>query len=67
MTAAVHPASRFIASPRLPAADEPRGRFVLRDGSVVDVRESRPGDAAAMVAFFRRLSVESRYQNPLRV
>ena len=51
-----------VAAPRFPAEDEPRGRFILRDGSVVQVRECRIEDRDRMAGFFASLSPESRYQ-----
>src|SRR6516165_8511615 len=34
---------------------------ILRDGSTLRLRPAEPGDAEAVVAFFERLSPESRY------
>jgi hypothetical protein len=37
-------------------------RRELRDGSIIELREIRPEDKAALVAGFDRLSPESRYR-----
>jgi acetate---CoA ligase (ADP-forming) len=61
MNANVEMPRRSIGEPRFPAEEEPRGRFILKDGSVVDVRDSGPDDRDAMRQFFATLSPESRY------
>src|SRR5262245_48556711 len=48
------------AAPLLPSADDAANRAVLRDGSVVAIRASEPGDHDALRRFFHDLSLESR-------
>jgi acetyl coenzyme A synthetase (ADP forming)-like protein len=46
-----------------PYQDAPEsGRLILRDGTTASIRKSRPGDGAALQAFFAGLSLESRVQ-----
>jgi acetyl coenzyme A synthetase (ADP forming)-like protein len=47
-------------SPTMPAVEDPPDRAVLRDGTVVRLRPTVPGDQACVARFFRDLSPESR-------
>ena len=55
-----HSPSRFVIIPTQEAED--RGRVILRDGSVADVRPAIPADQQALTDFFRHLSPEARMQ-----
>src|SRR5262245_1274798 len=49
---------RYLPPPYQDAAEA--GRLILRDGTTAPIRPARPGDSAAVRAFFDRLSPESR-------
>jgi acetyl coenzyme A synthetase (ADP forming)-like protein len=49
-------------APSLPGTDDVGPRIVLRDGSVASVRQTTGEDAMALGAFFRSLSLQSRYR-----
>jgi len=56
MTLAVRP--RFVPIPYQDATES--GRLILRDGTTAQIRVAVPEDHEAVLAFFRRLSPESR-------
>jgi hypothetical protein len=48
----------YLPAPYQDAADS--GRLILRDGSTATIRITQPADREALVAFFDRLSPESK-------
>src|SRR5689334_16346934 len=54
------PTPLYIPAPYQDSAES--GRIILRDGSTATVRVAAKTDAAAIIAFFKRLSPESRRQ-----
>src|SRR5262245_61317500 len=58
MPTPVHP--RYVPTPYQDAPEA--GRLILRDGSTAHVRLARPDDAAALLAFFQRLSPDARFR-----
>jgi acetyl coenzyme A synthetase (ADP forming)-like protein len=49
---------RYVPPPYQDAAEY--GRLILRDGTAAHIRQAHPGDSGAVLAFFERLSPESR-------